>query len=179
MKKPDPRGTALVLRLGLVLTAVSLWVYIPYRYATRPPEFDGALGIGYAILFPLSALLAWWAFRAGLAPDRVSALGEGPRARGLRGILGGYGAAWLVMGLMCVPSLAALSAVSPAQGLFATLHMTAQHVFLGLVAVTSAWRPHAMARLLDGTSPAARGASPAARESSSPQARPREAGGTT
>lgn len=178
MKKPDPRGTALVLRLGLVLTAVSLWVYIPYRYATRPPELDGVLGIGYAVLFPLSALLAWWAFRAGLAPDRVGALAEGPPSRGLRGILGAYGAAWLVMGLMCVPSLAALSAVSPVQGLFATLHMTAQHVFLGLVAVTAAWRPDAVARLLGGASPAAGGPSRGAL-GTSPEARPREAGGTT
>lgn len=63
-----------------------------------------------------------------------------------------YAASWLVMGLACVPSLSALAAKSPMQGLFATLHMTAQHVFLGLVALTATRAPATLHSFLAGAS---------------------------
>lgn len=152
----------LTARVAMIATAVSLWVYIPYRYAVRPPEAGGVLGTAYALLFPLAALLALWALAVAWRPDRLERLaGEaGPNVRDagteavrdpFRWILGGYGGAWLLMGVSCVPGLAELAAASPVEGLFSTLHMTAQHVFLGLVAVTAAWRPEAVRSLLVGT----------------------------
>lgn len=155
------------VRLALVVTALSLWVYIPYRYLARPPRAEGFLGTVYAVLFPLAALLAWWAMVVAWRPDRLAGLsrdaeragrGDGPSV--FRWLLGGYGGTWLAMGVVCVPSLAALAAVSPIQGLFSTVHMTAQHVFLGLVAMTAAWRPAALRALLEGVPLAEVGSEP-------------------
>lgn len=154
--------TGRLLRLALAVTALSLWVYIPYRYMTRPPQLDGLIGTSYALLFPLAALLALWGFAAAWRPERLRRLADGDDTGGpgtpFRWILGSYGAAWLVMGLFCVPSLSQLAAISPVKGLFSTIHMTAQHVFLGLVAVTAAWRPRVLMSLLLGAPVPASGA---------------------
>lgn len=151
------RTRSILLRFLLGATAVSLLVYIPYRYVTRPPEFGGFLGTGYALLFPLSAVLAGAALWASFRPSLVGSLG-GDAAAGspvLRGILGAYGGMWVLMGLLCVPSLTALAESAPLQGLIATVHMTAQHVFLGFAAVAVAWRPATAEAVLRGERPEA------------------------
>lgn len=141
-----------VLRVLLALTAVSLFVYVPYRYVTRPPEFGGFLGTSYALLFPLSVLLAGLALQAAWRPrvlDRLESAGRGTAGRWGLGV---YGGAWVLMGLMCVPSLTALAAHSPVEGLFATIHMTAQHVFLGFGALAVAVDPAVARAVLEGRS---------------------------
>lgn len=135
-------ATSVLFRLALGLTALSLWVYIPYRYATRSPRFEGFLGAGYATLFPLAAILALAAILVALRPSLLDRL-AGSRAG--RWALGGYGGLWLAMGVMCIPSLTATTAAAPLKGALATIHMSAQHVFLGLVAIGAAWRPDVVA----------------------------------
>lgn len=142
------RGT--VLRIAFALTAVSLLFYVPYRYAVRPPEFGGFFGTGYALLFPLSAVLAVATLFATWKPDLLRGL-EG-RSAGWRYALGLYGGSWVLMGLMCLPTLSALAAVSPVEGLFSTIHMTAQHVLLGFGAVAVAVDPSTAAGTLEGLS---------------------------
>lgn len=62
---PGPRSRSdLLARLTLGLTGVSLVAYVPYRYATRPPAFEGFLASACALLFPLSPLSA-------LSPGRL------------------------------------------------------------------------------------------------------------
>lgn len=140
------RESSTWIRIALGATALSLWAYIPYRYATRPPEPEGFVGIGYAVLFPLAGLLALVALIAAWKPASVRRLQAG--SRGTRFALGGYGAVWLVMGLLCVSSLTAAAAASPVKGAVSMIHMTAQHVFLGLAAVAVAWRPDVAASAL-------------------------------
>lgn len=137
-----------VLRVAAGLTALSLVAYVPYRYAVRPPGFDGFLGSAYALLFPLSLLLAAGALWAAWRPNTLSGLANGP-ARG-RWALGVYGGLWVAMGLMCVPSLTAMAEAAPVKGLFSTIHMSAQHVFLGFGAVIAAWKPAFVRDLLTG-----------------------------
>lgn len=157
MSDPNDRPVlAVVLRSALVLTALSLFVYIPYRYVARPPELGGLFGTGYALLFPLSGVLAAAALAAAWRPGVLEALERGPGAGRdgshvlLRGGLGAYGVTWMAMGLMCLPSLTALAAVSPVEGLFSGVHMTAQHVFLGAAAVGAAASPATALSLLTG-----------------------------
>lgn len=147
---------AVVLRSALALTALSLLVYIPFRYLSSPPEFGGFLGTGYALLFPLSGVLAAAALVAAWRPGVLEALergrepGDDGRRALLRGGLGAYGVSWMAMGLMCLPSLTALAAVSPVEGMFSGVHMTAQHVFLGAAAVGAAVSPSTVLSLLTG-----------------------------
>lgn len=145
MSEEDRASTKSILfRLALGLTGLSLWGYIPYRYATRPPAFEGFLGSAYATLFPLAAVLGLAAILAALRPslfDRLEASAAG------RGALGAYGGLWLAMGVMCIPSLSATTAAAPIKGAIATIHMSAQHVFLGLVALGAAWRPDVVASI--------------------------------
>lgn len=154
------RALGVVLRVAAAATALSLFVYVPYRYAVRPPEFVGFLGSAYAVLFPLSLLLAAAALRVAWRPEALSRLdaerGPGRVSRKWKWGIGLYGGAWVAMGLMCIPSLTALAEVSPIQGLFSTVHMTAQHVFLGFGAVVAAARPAAVEAVLEGR-PAAEG----------------------
>lgn len=140
------RGT--VLRSAFALTAASLLLYVPYRYAVRPPEFGGFFGTGYALLFPLSALLAVAALAVTAKPGMLRGLDDAGPA--WRSALGLYGGTWVLMGLMCLPSLTSLAAISPVKGLFSTIHMTAQHVLLGFGAVAVAVDPAAAAGLLEG-----------------------------
>lgn len=145
---PARRVRGAVLRIAFALTALSLFVYVPYRYAVRPPEFGGFFGTGYALLFPLSTLLAAGALAAAWKPDLLRGLDDaGP---GWRSVLGLYGGTWVLMGLMCLPSLTSLAAVSPVKGLFSTIHMTAQHVLLGFGAVAVAVDASTAAGVLKG-----------------------------
>jgi len=139
------RESATWIRIALGATALSLWAYIPYRYATRPPEPEGVIGVAYAAIFPLAALLALAALIAAWKPAMVKAL-DG--RRGARLALGGYATTWLAMGILCVPTLTAAAAASPVKGAISTLHMTAQHVFLGLAAIGAAWRPDVASAIL-------------------------------
>lgn len=140
---------ATAIRVAVAATALSLWVYVPYRYVTRPPHFEGVLGSTYAVLFPLAGLLAMAGLVAAWRPELLAKLDHG--AAGLpRRVLGAYGGAWLLMGLMCLSWLSALAAAEPLRGAFAFVHMTAQHVFLGLSAVGAAWRPELAAAILLG-----------------------------
>lgn len=141
----DLRAT--LFRIALGATALSLWAYIPYRYATRPPRLEGVVGIGYGVLFPLAALLALAALFAAWRPGLLDRLEGRPAGRA---VLGAYGAVWLGMGLLCVPSLQATAASSPVEGALATIHMTAQHVCLGLAAAGAAWRPRVAGSILLG-----------------------------
>ena len=136
---------AILFRLALGATALSLWAYIPYRYATRPPQLEGFLGIAYGILFPLAGLLALGALVVAWRPELLERLAGRDPARSL---LGGYAVAWLAMGLLCIPSLQATTVAAPLKGAIATIHMTAQHVFLGLTAIAAAWRPEVVASIL-------------------------------
>lgn len=138
-----------VVRGVLALTALSLLLYVPYRYVVRPPEFGGVLDTGYALLFPLSALLAAATLAAAWRPGLLRRL-DG--ASGWRVGLGAYGGSWVLMGLMCLPSLTSLAAISPVAGLFSTVHMTAQHVLLGFGAVAVAVDPATTAGILEGLS---------------------------
>lgn len=139
------RTRAILFRVALGLSALSLWAYIPYRYATRPPRLDGPLGTAYALLFPVAALLALAVLAGAWRPRLVDGL-AGRRVS--RAALGGYALTWLAMGLMCVPRLQAVAAGSPLKGAVSTIHMTAQHVFLGLTAAGAAWRPRVVASIL-------------------------------
>lgn len=136
---------ATLFRVALAATALSLWAYIPYRYATRPPALEGFLGVVYGVLFPLAGLFALGALVVAWRPALIERLAGRGAARSL---LGGYGAAWLAMGLLCLPSLQATTAAAPLKGAIATIHMTAQHAFLGLAAIGAAWRPGVVASIL-------------------------------
>lgn len=157
-----------ILRVAFALTALSLFVYVPYRYAVRPPELGGFFGTGYALLFPLSAVLAAGALAAAWKPEILRSLGD--TSPGWRAVLGLYGGTWVLMGLMCLPSLTSLAAVSPVKGLLSTIHMTAQHVLLGFGAVAVAVEPSTAAGILGGLSlgDARRQSSGAAGESARP-----------
>lgn len=153
MKRHATRDRPRMLwRIALGATALSLWAYIPYRYATRPPGFEGVLGSAYAALFPVAALFALGALLVAHRPRRLDQVA---RSSALRWGVGVYGATWLAMGMLCVPSLTATAAVAPLKGAISMIHMTAQHVFLGLAAVGAAWRPEAVEGVLDGRPPRA------------------------
>ncbi|MFN2432313.1 MAG: hypothetical protein ABR599_05750 [Gemmatimonadota bacterium] len=137
-----------LVRLALGAAAVSLLFYIPYRYAVRAPHFEGFLGSAYAVLFPLSGLLALAALAAAWRPQLVERIRCSDASGPTRCALGVYGAGWVLTGLMCVSSFAALAAAAPLKGAFATLHMTTQHLFLGLAAVATALRPDVTAVVL-------------------------------
>ena len=140
-----PKKSGWILRLALGLTGLSLWAYLPYRYLARPPAFEGFLGSAYALLFPLSALLALGALAVAWRPELLGRLGD-TRLK----VVGAYGGAWLLMGFLCLPRLTALSATEPFKGALSTFHMTAQHVFLGALAMASAWRPAEVVAILLG-----------------------------
>lgn len=153
--KDDRSVVSGVARVLLGLIAFSLIFYVPYRYAVNPPGFGSFSGTVYAILFPLSILLASAALLVSFRPDLLARLrGGGALGSGaFRWTLGLYGAGWMAIGMMCVPSLTALTASEPLQGLFAMTHMTAQHVVLGFVAIATAWRPEMMGSLFGARLP--------------------------
>lgn len=146
------RALGILLRVVTGAAALSLVVYVPYRYATRPPEFEGFLGATYALLFPLALVLAVAALWVAWRPEAVRRVagGEGGGGSRLRWVFGVYGGLWVAMGLMCLPSLTDLAAISPIKGLFSTVHMTAQHVYLGFGAVAVAVWPAGAEAVMTG-----------------------------
>lgn len=137
-------AASMVFRILLFAAAVSLAAYIPYKYATQLHAIHGL----YALLFPLSGVLAAAGIVLALRPRAVCECSTGVRvgAAALAGL-------WMVTGVLGVPSLMESVARSPAGGLFATFHMLAQHVFLSLTIIAFAFAPQAMVRKLGVSAP--------------------------
>ena len=110
-------------RFLVLAAAASLAVYIPFKYATQLHAIDGI----YAFLFPLSSLVAL----AGLALAWKPALGL-RIPLWLRAGTSVIAVGWIATGVLCIPSLTRTTMAAPLAGLFATFHMTAQHIFLSL-----------------------------------------------
>ncbi len=132
-------AAAAILRAGLFLLAASLAVYIPYKYAT---QFHAVTGL-YAFAFPLSAVLAFAGMVLAVRPEAGCSCSGSMRAG-----VGGIAALWMVVGLLCVPSLAEMIREMPLGGAFATFHMTMQHVVLSAAILAFAVAPNRMARSL-------------------------------
>ncbi len=105
----------------MVAAAVSLAFYIPYKYATQLHAIDGM----YAVMFPLSSILAIAGIVLGLRPGLTLHLSLPVRVGA-----GVIAAGWLATGMLCVPSLTEMTLETPAAGLFAFFHMLVQHVVL-------------------------------------------------
>ena len=128
-----------LLRAGLFLLAASLAVYLPYKYAT---QFHAITGL-YAFAFPLSGVLAFASMALAVRPEAACSCSGSMRAG-----VGGIAALWMVVGLLCVPSLAEMIREMPLGGAFATFHMTMQHVVLSAAILAFAVAPDRMARSL-------------------------------
>ena len=122
-----------IFKVALLASAVSLLGYIPYKYWTQLHAIKGL----YALLFPLSSVVAAAAIALALFPQRMLRLRLFVRAG-----IGSIATVWLITGLLCVPTLAAQTLIAPASGLLATLHMLAHHVFLSLSVVALVLVPH-------------------------------------
>ena len=110
-------------RLLMFLAGLSLMGYVPYKMLAQPEAMTGL----YGILFPSSLVLAiagmFFAVRPALA-HRMPLFLSIPT-----GLLA---AGWLTTGLECVPTFAKLILTHPLGGLFATAHMSLQHVVLSV-----------------------------------------------
>lgn len=126
----------LSLRAALFASAVTLALYIPYKYATQLHAISGL----YAFLFPLSGLLAAAGLILAVKPEKACDCSLMTRS-GL-GVLSGL---WLATGLMCVGSLNQTLIADPLHGSIATIHMLAQHVLLSLTLLAFAVAPQRMA----------------------------------
>lgn len=115
-----------ILRVLVFLAGSSLVGYIPYKYATQP---DALVGI-YGFLFPLSSLVALAGILLAVRPEIGFRLPFWLRT-GLATIAMG----WIATGVLCIPTLTNTVIAAPLRGLFATFHMTAQHVFLSFAVV--------------------------------------------
>lgn len=141
---PDVRGSTawgwLALRVALFIAAASLLVYIPYRYLAASHPAPGTV---YGTIFPASALLALAGLVLAVRPDACAC---SKRRTMVAGGLTAFGVTWMATGLQCLGSLAQTTLQTPLQGVLATFHMTAQHVFLSIGVVALAWAPERVAR---------------------------------
>lgn len=135
----DQPAYALVFRLALFLSAISLAAYIPYKYATQLHAITGI----YAFLFPLSGVLALAGIVVAVKPETACDCGVPMRAG-----VGAVALLWMATGVLCVKSLAVGVMNDPLQGSIATVHMLAQHVLLSLSLLAFAFFPERMVRLL-------------------------------
>ena len=119
-------------KAALLVSAVSLLVYIPYKYVTHLHALKGL----YAFVFPLSPVVAVAGIALALFPQRVLKLPSFVRA----GIIS-IATVWMITGLLCVPTLVGQTLLAPASGLFATFQMIAQHIFLSLSVVVLVLAP--------------------------------------
>ena len=140
------RSFGWLLRAALFLAAASLAAYIPYKYATQLHAVTGF----YAVLFPLSALLAAAGMVVAVKPDKACDCGV-PMRSGIAAL----SLLWLATGVMCVGSLTESVIEHPLHGSIATFHMLAQHVFLSLMLLAVALAPQRMTRAM-GVEPAQR-----------------------
>ena len=127
-------GSWLAFRAVMLVTAASLAIYIPYKYATQLHAIDGL----YAVLFPLSSVLAIAGVALGVRPALAFRLPTPARAA-----VGAIAGSWLMTGVLCIPSLTETTLEAPAAGLFATFHMLAQHVVLSLAVSALVLAPRA------------------------------------
>ncbi len=121
-------------RLALLVAAVSLACFIPFRYATDPPPVRGL----YGYLFPLSGLIALTGMALAMRPGLAFRMPPAARAGAAA-----LGVAWMATGVVCLSSLTAMMMKMPLPGLFATFHMLVQHVFLPLAVGGFALAPRA------------------------------------
>jgi hypothetical protein len=131
-------------RVALFAAAASLAAYIPYKYATQLHAVEGF----YAVLFPLSGLLAAVGLAAAVKPARVCDCGVAMRSG-----IAALAVLWLATGVMCVGALTEAVLRDPLHGSIASFHMVAQHIFLSLALIAFATTPRRMARAL-GVAPA-------------------------
>lgn len=110
-------------RFLLFAAAASLAAYIPFKYATQLHAIEGI----YAFLFPLSSVVALAGLLLAFKPELGFNL-----PLWLRTATSAIAVGWIATGVICVPSLARTTLTAPFQGIFATFHMTAQHIFLSL-----------------------------------------------
>lgn len=132
---------AIVFRVALFAAAFSLAAYIVYQYAATPHAEEGF----YAVLFPLSSLLALAGMVFAVKPRTGCNCNVGVRAG-----LGALSVVWIATGVMCLPMLLAWIGDSPAKGGFALFHMVAQHVFLSLSLLGFVFFPRPMSKWLVG-----------------------------
>ena len=125
-------------RIALFAAAAWLVFYIIYRYTTQLHTINGY----YAFVFPLSTFVAIAGMYLAIKPKSACDCGGG-----LRTGIGTIAGAWMVVGLICVPSLTQHIINSPASGLFASFQMLAQHVFLSLSVIAFAAFPKRMLAL--------------------------------
>ncbi len=129
---PPLDGTAIFLRVVLFLSAATLALYIPFKYATQLHAITGI----YAFLFPLSGLLAIAGITLSVRPQ--TACDCSTMTRGGAGVLA---AGWMMTGLMCISSLTEMVQEVPLGGTVAMVHMLAQHVVLSMAIIAFAIWP--------------------------------------
>ena len=135
---------AIFLRVILFLSAATLALYIPFKYAT---QLHAATGI-YAFLFPLSGLLAIAGITLSVKPR--TACDCSTMTRGGAGVLA---VGWMVTGLLCISSLSAMVREMPLGGTIAMVHMLAQHVVLSMAILAFAIWPRRTAILFGAPLP--------------------------
>jgi len=143
--KPSNLGP-LIFRFALFAAAASLALYIPFKYATQMHVMTGL----YAFLFPLSGIVALSGMVLAIKP-RISCDCGGMDAQTSIIVRAGVGAIallWMVNGMLCMPTLAAMIKYSVWGTAFAAIHMTAQHIFLSLSVMAFAFAPYWMTRKL-------------------------------
>lgn len=121
-----------VFRWLLFGAALTLALYLPYRYAVRPP----ALPSLYAFLLPLTAILAVMGMALALKPTLSFRIPIGARAG-----IAAVAVLWFAAGIVCIPALGARIVSAPAIGLLATFQMVMQHLFLATVVAVFAVKP--------------------------------------
>jgi len=127
-----------VLRAILFLSAATLALYIPFKYATQLHAVTGL----YAILFPLSGLLAMSGMVLAVKPEAACDCSAMTRIGG-----GGLAVSWMATGLMCTASLTEMVSEVPLGGTVAMVHMLAQHVVLSMAILGFAIAPRQTAHM--------------------------------
>ena len=133
-----------VLRALLFLSAASLALYIPFKYATQLHAITGL----YAFLFPLSGLLAAAGIVLAVKPEAACDCSTMTRIGG-----GGLAMGWMATGLMCTASLTEMVKEMPLGGSIAMVHMLAQHVVLSMAILAFAIAPARTARMSGAPEP--------------------------
>lgn len=139
---------AAVFRVALFAAGFSMAAYVLYQYLGRPHATEGF----YAVLFPLSSLLALAGMAFAIRPR--SACGC---SLGLRTGLGALSVVWIATGMMCLPMLIAWIGEAPARGAFGLFHMGAQHVFLSFSVMAFVFFPRQVSQGLAGPLASVRG----------------------
>ena len=129
----------MIFRIALFASAVTLAIYIPYKYATQYHAMSGL----YAFLFPLSIVLVLAGIVLAVKPQTSCNCGMVTRS-GVASIA----VVWIATGLLCAPLLLRMMEQSVWGGTIATIHMSVQHIFLSSVILAFAFAPQWMTRKL-------------------------------